>query len=80
MTTNHVDKLDAALVRAGRIDEKIELGYADAEQLKRLYLKFDADEAAAQAFAAQYAKQPLTPAQAQGLLLQMTKNRETEQL
>ncbi|QTD43743.1 AAA family ATPase [Ottowia testudinis] len=75
MTTNHVDKLDAALIRAGRIDEKIELGYADHDQLRRLYLKFDDDEAAAQAFATQHAKKKIAPAQAQGLLLAMMKDK-----
>jgi chaperone BCS1 len=66
MTTNHAERLDPALIRAGRIDERVELGLVDAEQLRRLYLKFDPDPAAAQAFVAQKAGQALSPAQVQG--------------
>ena len=38
-TTNHVDKLDPALIRCGRIDEKYEFGYASDKQIKEM-LKF----------------------------------------
>jgi len=69
MTTNHAERLDPALIRAGRIDERVELGLVDAEQLRRLYLKFDPDPAAAQAFVAQKAGQALSPAQVQGELM-----------
>lgn len=40
MTTNHHERLDAALSRPGRIDVKVMLGYADKEQLCRLFLNF----------------------------------------
>jgi chaperone BCS1 len=33
-TTNHVEKLDPALVRAGRIDLKLEIGFVNNEILK----------------------------------------------
>lgn len=69
MTTNHVERLDPALIRAGRIDEQLELGYVDAQQLQRLYLKFDADPQAAAAFAQAHAGQQLSAAAVQGLLL-----------
>ena len=69
MTTNHVERLDPALIRAGRIDEQVELGYADDEQLRRLYLKFDPDEAAAAAFVRERAGQKLAPAAVQGELM-----------
>lgn len=69
MTTNHADRLDDALIRAGRIDERVELGLCDEDQLRRLYLKFDADEVAALAFAAQNAPLGLSPAQVQGQLM-----------
>lgn len=36
MTTNYVDRLDTALVRAGRVDVREEIGYATAEQAERL--------------------------------------------
>ncbi len=69
MTTNHVERLDPALIRAGRIDEQVELGWADAEQLRRLYLKFHDDPTAAEAFARQKAGQKLAPAAVQGELM-----------
>jgi chaperone BCS1 len=50
MTTNHVDKLDPALVRPGRVDVSEVLGDAAGEQAKRLFVKFyghAADEASA---------------------------------
>ncbi|MEX1165508.1 MAG: AAA family ATPase [Hydrogenophaga sp.] len=69
MTTNHADQLDDALIRAGRIDERVELGACDADQLRRLYLKFQPDEHAAQAFAAENADKALSPAQVQDQLM-----------
>ena len=69
MTTNHLERLDPALIRAGRIDERVELGFADDEQLRRLYLKFHDDAAAAAAFAREKAGQSLSPAAVQGELM-----------
>ncbi len=69
MTTNHVERLDPALIRAGRIDERVELGYADADQLRRLYRKFHDDPVAADAFARERAGQDLSPAAVQGELM-----------
>jgi len=40
MTTNHYERLDTALSRPGRIDVKVMLGFADKEQLARLFLNF----------------------------------------
>lgn len=40
MTTNHPEKLDAALMRPGRIDKTIKFGYATPDQARRLYLRF----------------------------------------
>lgn len=37
MYTNHLDKIDSAIVRPGRVDHKIMLTYADYYQIKKLY-------------------------------------------
>jgi SpoVK/Ycf46/Vps4 family AAA+-type ATPase len=40
MTTNHVDAIDPALIRSGRIDYEIEFGPVDAGQVVRLFEQF----------------------------------------
>jgi ATP-dependent 26S proteasome regulatory subunit len=37
MTTNHLDHLDRAFIRAGRVDKKIELPNADKDMMFRLF-------------------------------------------
>ena len=39
MTTNHPEKLDAALVRPGRVDRKVEFKMAMQEQVRELFLR-----------------------------------------
>jgi len=39
-TTNHIEKLDPALIRAGRFDIKIEVGYATNEIFEEMMKKF----------------------------------------
>jgi mitochondrial chaperone BCS1 len=39
-TTNHIERLDPALIRPGRIDRRMYIGYATREQAKRLYQRF----------------------------------------
>ncbi len=70
LTTNHRERLDAALIRPGRIDVEVELGLASAWQLQQLLLRFhpDAGEVAAQ-LAASYPPRTLSPAQIQQVLI-----------
>ncbi|KAJ3108656.1 hypothetical protein HDU97_000512 [Phlyctochytrium planicorne] len=40
MTTNHMEKLDAALIRPGRIDVKVNFDRATKEQIRDLFIQF----------------------------------------
>lgn len=40
MTTNHITKLDDALIRPGRCDRKLLFDYADRYQVRQMFLKF----------------------------------------
>jgi chaperone BCS1 len=40
MTTNHLDRLDAALIRPGRVDVLQSIGNASASQARRLFCQF----------------------------------------
>jgi len=44
MTTNHIEKLDAALLRPGRTDVLKELTYASTNQLESFFRKFHPKE------------------------------------
>ena len=70
MTSNHVETLDPALLRPGRIDYKLYMGVATDEQKIALYLRFFpfASEFEAKAFVDTHPAAE-TMAEFQGLLL-----------
>ena len=40
MTTNHIEHLDPALIRPGRVDVKVYLGDADKDQILQMFARF----------------------------------------
>ncbi|KAJ9603111.1 hypothetical protein H2200_012406 [Cladophialophora chaetospira] len=46
MSTNHIEKLDPALIRPGRVDVRVEFKYATKEQIRDMFLKIYAPRGA----------------------------------
>lgn len=70
MTTNHRERLDPALIRAGRADMHVELGPVGASAAGALFLRFfPGEEALANRFKARLGDSRFAPATVQGWLL-----------
>ena len=79
MTTNHIEALDPALLRPGRIDYRLLLSVASEEQKMALYQRFfpEASPSEAREFVeANYSAE--TMAEFQGLLLALDQERQSE--
>jgi len=78
MTTNHMEKLDEALIRPGRVDIKEHLGHATRLQIQKLFQKFypDANEAVAKQFANQVPDNVISMAHLQEFFLHYKDNIE----
>merc|ERR550514_1862149 len=72
MTTNHIEKLDPALIRPGRCDLKVEVRRASRAQARRLFTRFfpDEPEEHAVSFAESLPEYELSMAALQGHLLE----------
>jgi chaperone BCS1 len=75
MTTNHISKLDPALIRPGRVDIQQEITHASPYQLRQMFLRFfPAEEAAADYFTQSLAESKLSVAELQGFFLLYKEN------
>lgn len=70
MTTNHIERLDPALIRPGRIDRQIEFGNATTNQILELAKRFIGDTGEAQDIANSWGRESISMAVVQERLIQ----------
>ncbi|KAL3746070.1 hypothetical protein ACJRO7_015080 [Eucalyptus globulus] len=75
-TTNHIDKLDPALLRSGRMDMHICMSYCSYPALKILLHNYLGSEAAASELREAVEKAKMTPADISEVLIKKRRNRE----
>lgn len=75
MTTNHIEKLDPALIRPGRCDVQLQLKLASKNQMERMFLRFyPGEETLAKVFAASLPANELSMAALQGYFLKCSES------
>jgi len=73
MTTNHIERLDPALIRPGRCDVQLQLKLASKNQMERMFLRFYPGETSlARQFASSLPANELSMATLQGYFLKCT--------
>jgi mitochondrial chaperone BCS1 len=77
MTTNHIERLDPALIRPGRCDVKLEVKKASKQQMEHMFLRFFPQEKQlAMSFASQLPPHELSMAALQGHFLKGNQSAE----
>jgi chaperone BCS1 len=72
MSTNHIEKLDPALIRPGRVDWQAFLGNAVPEQVAELFLRFFPESGRANEFVEKVAQSEISMAALQNHFIQYT--------
>ena len=75
VTTNHVEKLDKAFIRPGRIDVNLEVGYCTLDMIKDMF-DFFYEEDCSQLFKDYKYTQNITPAELNKYILNHYNNKE----